>query len=511
MKKKLFSILLVVALCMAMTVPALAAGSGKITVSGTTSGMKYDIYKIMDLSYVSGKYTYTIDSDFEAFFKTSPGSGYIVDTNSGSLNQIIVNGGRKYINITSANIAQFTADAMNYATKTSNPKIAYDAQKTATGSSVTFSGLDLGYYLLFPEGAAEITGSYASVASIDSTDTEAEVAVKADTPSITKTIDDQSVDVGQTVTYTITGKVPTTTGYTAYIWQVSDTMDAGLTFDSTATINVTINNTKQTLSKVTDTPDADLEYKVSNNGFVFYMDATKHQADAGKNVVITYSPVVNSGAVITQTKNQAVLTYSNNPYDVTKTATTPPVDKEVWSNKIVIDKYDAADGTKANKLEGAEFVLYKLVGSERKYYKYDSTTDSVSWVSLGTAAANVTALAVKSAADAGTITKAVTNGSGAATFVGVEDGTYMLQEILAPVGYNMPIDGGTEDASVSVAGTGTTYKVGVTGTAQIGNSAGTILPSTGGMGTTLFYVIGATLALAGATVLLKKRRKTDLA
>lgn len=508
--RKLFSIFLIAVLCVSLGIPVSAAGSGSITVNGTVSGMKYDIYKVFDLSYSSGKYSYTVDGDFESFFASEPGSSYIVSADSGSLSPVIVNGTRKYINITDANVAQFSADAMNFATVTSDPKIASDAREEAAGSSVTFSGLDLGYYLVFPEGASQISGGYASVASVDSTDPDAVVNVKADAPSITKTIDDQSVDVGRTVTYTIAGKIPVTTGYTEYIWEVADTMDAGLTFASNATITVKIDGAVQTLSKVTDAPGADLEYRVSGNGFVFRLDAAQHQDKAGKNVVIMYKPVVNSGAVVTETKNSATLTYSNDPYDTTRTVTTPPEVIEVWTNRIVIDKYDSSDSTGAAKLEGAEFVLYKMDGSARKYYKYNSATGKVSWVSLGTTAGDVKAAAVKTAADAGTVTKVTTDGQGAAVFDGMKDGTYKLQEISAPAGFNMPADGGSEDVSVTVEGTGTPYKVGVTGTAAIGNNAGTVLPSTGGMGTTVLYILGSAFLLAGAAVLLSRKNRTGL-
>ena len=156
----------------------------------------------------------------------------------------------------------------------------------------------------------------------------------------------------------------------------------------------------------------------------------------------------------------------------------------------MIDKYaankDNAEDT-SKKLAGAQFVLYKLDGTNKLYYKWNTTTEKVEWVER---------------AKADVVT---TDGDGAAFFAGIADGTYYLEEIAAPAGYNLLKD----PVEVTVAGSKTEIAK-LTVTEQVANSTGTELPSTGGMGTTIFYVLGGVL-MAGAFVLLvvRKRMRTE--
>lgn len=507
--KKFMALLLVVVLTLALATTAFAAGTDpSITVNGTTKDKTYDIYKIFDLTYsdvpaqgtegepgyvpASQNVSYEIDSDWVNFFigTGAPGAGYLLSAQpaGGSLNQLTYNGSYYYINITESNVADFAQDALAWCADNSP---AADASKTADGTTLTFAasdGVTLGYYLVYPQGATDVADSYASLCSLTSTVPTAEVNVKATYPEIDKTVDDESVEVGQTVTFTVTGQVPDTTGYSYYKYEVKDTMSAGLTFtDAVDNIKVTFGSTEITVPET-----GKVTYTIANNGFDLVFDMTKYQTYKGQDITITYDAVVNDAAVATLTENGVTLTYSNDPANANSTETTPEIEVQVYTSEIVIDKYDGADDTK--KLSGAKFVLVKKTtdggSTTETFYKYTAATASaaakVEWVS--------------SLADA-TVVETV---NGAAEFNGLEDGTYYLRETVAPKGFNLL----TEDTTVTIAHTTTSddKPIGISQEADVANNAGTVLPETGGFGTTMLIVLGSVLFMATAIVLVTKKR-----
>lgn len=499
--KKLVAVLLAVIMALALAVPAVADNTnpGSITLTGVTPGKTYDLYKIFDLvgkdtsSPADGTYdkvSYTIDSDWVSFFigTDAPGAAYLVSSGS-NLNSLTYSSSVYYINITDSNVADFAQDALDWC---GDNTPAADKSETiassAVSSSAVISDLALGYYLVYPQGATEITGSNASICSLTSTMPAAQVVIKATYPTISKTVDDASVEIGQTVTYTVSGKVPDTTGYTSYTYKVSDTMPEGLTFNSTVDeITVTFGSSA---IDVESNPTAGTSYVVSSNGFVLTFDMTKYQTYVGQDITIEYSAVVNENAVVTLTENKATLDYSDDPADSDSIATTESEGVDIYSSKIVIDKYDGADSSKATKLSGAEFVLVKK-GTNETFYKYTAAT------------ANSSAIVewVDSIDDATVVT---TNSSGSAEFIGLEDGTYYLRETNPPEGFNQL----TDDVEVTVAHTTTNDNkaIGVTQTSEIANNSGTVLPATGGMGTVLFITVGAVLFMAAGIVLTTKKR-----
>jgi len=477
--KKLFAMALAMIMAIGMIAPASAANDGSITVNGVTDGKTYDIYKIFDLTKNSdaSAVAYTIDSDWEAFF-SGDGAGYIVATNSGNLSKITVGGADMFINITDANVAEFAQDALDYATAK-----AADATKEAEADgSLTFSNLALGYYLVYPQGAADIADGYGSLCSLTSTTPDGTVNVKATYPTIEKVADDDSVEVGQVVNFDISGKVPDTTGYNTYTYEITDTMTDGLTFNND--VKVSVDGTELT-SNFTVKYDDDPSDPAPANSFVLTIDVMNLQDDAGKSILVEYSATVNENAIASVEENKAALEYSNDPAGGTDK--TPDEVVKVFSAKIDIDKYagvendtDVSDNT---RLQGAEFVLKN---AQDKFYKYDDSTDVVSWVDAQ--------------ADA---TVATTDADGAASFVGLENGTYNLVEIKAPEGYNLLT------SAVPVEINGTDSSADLTFESQIANFAGALLPSTGGMGTTIFTVVGSVLMLGAAVLLVTKKKMAN--
>lgn len=488
--RKLFTMLLIAALTFAFCLPAFAEGTGSITVNGTVPGKTYEIYKIFDLAQnESGTgVTYSIDEDWIGFFfngsaKTEAGETYLLDAQpeGGSLSQIIFNGQTYYMNITESNVTGFAADAMGYALN-----IDPDGSIEAVSSTTVFDDIELGYYLVLPVNATE--GSYGSICSLTNAAPNGEIHMKGEYPTIDKEVDDQDVEVGQEVTWTITSTVPDTTGYDTFIWKLHDTMSEGLTFGSsieTTNFTVMFGETEITIS------EDDIIF--ADNGFVLTLDMTEYQDYAGQPITITYTAIVNENAVCNYTHNLAWLEYGHDPDE--ELEHTPPIEIPVYSSEIVIDKIEA--GNESIKLEGAKFVLYKEVEGVRYYYKYTPASEGidakVEWIpsSDGSVPADATVV--------------VTDVNGYAAFQGLESGTYYIQETEAPEGYNLltnPVEIIVDAPTTDENG----KPIGVSVESQIANNTGSELPETGGIGTKIFYIVGAVLLLGAGITLAVRRR-----
>lgn len=468
--RKLASLLLALVMVFALAVTAFATETGTTTTTGTitvanpVANQEYKAYKIFDVVYDAAKehYSYTIDSTSEWFNTVS---AYATGAHGLTLTQ--VNGGDTYV-VTTGN--GFSAPDFAVALKAAVDGMT-GLQLSGDANSVSVSNLDLGYYFV-----ASSTGALCNLTTTNPTVT---IHDKNDM-HFEKTADATDVEVGQTVTYTITGKVPDYTGFNAYTYKVADTMSAGLTFNQ--------DSIKVTVGGIDKTTDCTIEKNVGDNANSFTVTVPVKSYTIGAEIKVTYTATVNEKAIAVVSENEAKLIYSNDPTDSTHTTTTPAQKQEVYSSKIVIDKFES--GSKTTKLPNAKFVLYKEVttdaGTSLVYYKWN-TDKKVEWV-----------------ADKNAATVMTTNAQGEATFGGLADGTYHLVETEAPAGYN-PL---TAPVEVKVAGSSTdTTKLSVT--AEVENKTGTTLPSTGGMGTTVFYVLGAVLVLGAVVLLVTKKRMSD--
>lgn len=382
--RKLFRVLLALAMTLALAVPAFAAETtGSITITNPQGDRTYTAYKIFDVTYAGDNYSYTI-SDTDPAFSTVK---TYADVAANGLNLTAVADTGKY-NVSSG--AGFSAASFAQHLKTNMGSLGTGTPFNQDGNTVKASGLALGYYF--------VSGSNGAVCEL-ATAKDIQIRDKNEVPQIEKSVDDNdgTVEIGQVLTYTITGKVPPTKGYDEFTYQVTDTMTEGLTFNKD--VKVTIGGTT-----------ADATITNNDNGFVASVNMLKYQDQIDKPVVITYTATVNEKAIQrNEETNTATLKYSDNPADKNSFKESS-VEVEVFSFNIVINKY--AKGNENTKLEGAKFVLKN---AENKYYKYDAATKAVTWVDDKSAATEVSTDANGAASAPGadhSLTTGVANSTG---------------------------------------------------------------------------------------------------
>ena len=461
--KKLFAALLAAALVLAMAVPAFAvsnATKGSITIDGTVSGETYTIYRMFKLdSYnaESNTYSYTVESDWEGFFKTGAGGNYITLD------------GQNHPTWTAADendsttVAAFAKAALAWAKQKG---IQSAGTQEGNGSSITFSNLDLGYYL--------VDSSLGALCGLNTTNPDATIKEKNEKPEIKKEVQTSAGDwgsennakIGDIVEYKVEIKVADG----AQKYTVTDTMSKGLTFNNSS-LKVTANDAVTTDYTLTPT----------TNGFTLVLPETYVSTlTKGTTIIVTYNATLNKDAVIDGdgNANEVKLSYGNHQNTVPSKVTT----KSYQFDLVKVD------GTTNKLLDGAEF---ELADGETKLSFVKDTAGNYRVATAGE--------------DGATTTITVKNGK--VNIYGLAGKTYTLTETKAPDGYNKLAtsetvnlaDGSKTHATI----VDSVYK---DGGVVVENHAGTVLPSTGGMGTTLFYVIGGGLMVAAVVLLVTKKR-----
>ena len=462
--RKLFRVLLALAMTLALAVPAFAAETtGSITITNPQGGHTYTAYKIFDVTYSGVNHSYTI-GDTDAAFSTVK---KYADEPANGLNLTAVADTGKY-NVSSG--AGFSAASFAQYLKTKVGSLGTGTDFTTDGNTVKASGLALGYYFV-----SSTSGTVCELATAK----DIQIRDKNEVPEIKKDVDDndRTVEIGQKLTYTITGKVPSTKGYDEFTYQVTDTMTEGLTFNKD--VKVTIGGTDVT---------TDATITKNENGFVASVNMMHYQDQIDAPVVITYTATVNEKAIQSDKEtNTATLKYSNDPANKDSFKESS-VEVNVFSFNIVINKY--AKGNENTKLEGAKFVLKN---AENKYYKYDAATKAVTWVDDKSAATEVS-----------------TDANGAARFDGLQAGTYSLEETVAPAGYNQLTKDITivldKNGSATIDGAASAPGADHSLTTGVANSTGTLLPETGGAGIVTFVTLGALAVICSGVFLVTNKR-----
>ena len=488
--KKFVSVLLALAMTLALSVSALAASgtndnSGTITIDNAVVDQTYTIYQILKLeSYNedSKAYSYKATSAWDAFIKGTGIKDVYVEVDS--------QGYVTWKGTTDASrVAEFAKLAQAYAADTKNNVTATKTEK-ATSTTVTFTGLNLGYYL--------IDTTLGTLCSLDTTNPNVVMQEKNEVPTNVKTVEEDSTpgvygekndaDIGQTVNFKST--ITAQPGAENYVFE--DTMSAGLTYKNDAKVYTDENMTTELDAKY---------YTVNNNpggGKTFTITFNQDYLNtitAATKLYVKYSATLNENAVVglPGNTNTSKLTYG----DKNHTTTTPDSTTTTYTWDLDVLKY--ANGNKNDVLEKAQFVL---LNKDKNKVATVVNGKLTGWVD------------VPVAGEDGTITwpentVLTTNAQGKIEIDGLDADTYYLREVKAPAGYNILKDDVKVEITGATKGENNTLTY-TTVVAEINNQSGTELPSTGGMGTTIFYVLGGVL-MAGAFVLLvvRKRMRTE--
>ena len=476
--KKLMAALLAVALLCAMAVPAFAESAnsnGKIIINKATDGETYTIYRIFDLeSYDKGtgtsdpgRYSYTVNSKWLAadFTSSEAFTNYFTLVN------------KKYVKANeNMDAAAFAKAALAFAEE---KRIVNDGTADATGGKVEFASLPTGYYL--------INTTVGTLCALDTTNDTIVIDDKNVQPTIDKTVKSGTGDyvksndasIGDKVDYKVV--IHAKKGATGYV--LTDTMTKGLTFNNDIAITDSNGKTLASGTDYTVTSTVDSTTGVTTITVTFKPEYLNTLTNASTDITVTYSATLNKDAVVytDANKNTAKLNYGHD-------AETTPSETDTHTYMFDLVKTDSA-----NKL---------LAGAKFKLYDASEGGNVINLVADGD---NTYRVAVNSE----TGVEIVANATSKITIKGLTKGTYWLQETEAPQGYNgltarvkVDLTSGNNVATMD----GITYTPENNAGIHIVNNTGTTLPSTGGMGTTLFYVIGGGLMVAAVVLLVTKKR-----
>ncbi|MDL2300194.1 SpaH/EbpB family LPXTG-anchored major pilin [Clostridiaceae bacterium OttesenSCG-928-D20] len=489
--KTIFTLALSLALLLGVFPAAFAAESnGEITISGTTPGKVYDVYRIFDLVMTKDSddndlFDYTINSDFAGFFED------MTDAQAVGL-----------IAATESDSDELNALAEQIKTYALANNIDPIASIAADSDTTVIDGLELGYYLVYPQGG--ITAA----CSLTTTKPQAEVEVKTEYPTAVKKIvesgqklDHSSAQIGDSISFEIVSDIPDVTGYSSYTYVITDTLSKGLSYNDDLVVklgNDVISDGYTLAPPSTDPVTGKTTIEITFTDFIDdFADKT------GQKITVSYSATLTTDAVIGQggNPNEVELEYSNDPDDVNSKDTTPSDIVTVFTFNLDALKVDGADNS---PLEGAVFSLWTTSANSGASMQYPEDADPQDQITLYPVATK-------------------TSGEDGDLLFNVKAGTYYLFEDEAPTGYNKMKDpiifsvtpsvdednlilSGITSDNTSLSSTGGTGVI----TTTIENRSGLELPETGGIGTIIFIVLGSALLIAAVAVFvsfMKKQRK----
>ena len=512
-------------LSMSMTAFAAEAPKGTLTVNNTVAGKTLDLYQIFTATKSGDNVAYTLNSAYAGFFKTKVENGSSLSGEA--LSEAAYNYVKTQVGTDGSNGAAFAKDIMGWILGNTATVEATHTTATTDDTTTVINNLDYGYYVVYPLGATdtstapgnETVKSVASLVSV--TGTDATVNMKSNYPTVVKKVNDKNADdvnIGDTVTYTLTSKVPDMTGYTSYVFNFKDTLSAGLTFKEIT--SVTVGDT--TITKVDAGQEANNTYTLTQDGQNItitmnnFLDSNKD--NTGKEIKVTYTATLNKDAVtgFDANKNSATVEYSNKPGTDNKGESEPSI-VDVHTFNFTIFKYYLKDAAKTG-LANAEFELYKANG--------EVAGDKVNIKKVTDGEYRV-ATPEEAAAEDFKSDVIVSGTDGKVLVKGLDAGTYYLKETKAPEGYNKLLS----DIKVVIkanydvkTGKLTSYSVDYTynGTTTTGteikdtttspevaveNKTGAQLPSTGSKGALMVTLAGIVLfgALTASKAFGKKK------
>lgn len=464
--KKIAAIMFAFMMVVSMSCDVKAAGTGKITIDNAKNGETYTIYQVLTLESSDvgkGLYSYIpVNDAWKAYFKTEEGKKYMTVDDNGYVTT-------KYTETNAQELAQALikqAKTINY-----NPQ-SITADKDGT---IEFTGLALGYYV--------VDTTVGTLCGLNTANPEVTIEDKNKKPTVEKKIvegdqlaDKNSANIGDAVNFKTT--ITAQAGAKKYV--LHDTMSGSLTFNNDVVVTYNGNVLNDSDDYTVTKPGAD--------GCTFdvtFKDSFLNKLGANDKIEVTYSATVNDNAVVKDPMtNKTHLTYGDKNTETNKPETTTK------TFGIPVFKYTNVN----TPLAGAEFILstdpncvddtknLKFTKNTEGKYRYDKT-------------GSTTLTSLDKGRDKGRI-----------DFEGLKAGTYYLKETKAPDGYNLL----KKPVTITIDSEGKIYVDGSgevnNGDVRVQNNSGTLLPNTGGVGTTMIYLIGGVLVLGSGVVLATKRR-----
>ena len=464
--KKIAAIMFAFMMVVSMSCNVKAAGTGKITIDNAKNGETYTIYQVLTLESSDvgkGLYSYIpVNDAWKAYFKTEEGKKYMTVDDNGYVTT-------KYTETNAQELAQALikqAKTINY-----NPQ-SITADKDGT---IEFTGLAIGYYV--------VDTTVGTLCGLNTANPEVTIEDKNKKPTVEKKIvegdqlaDKNSANIGDAVNFKTT--ITAQAGAKKYV--LHDTMSGSLTFNDDVVVTYNGNVLNDSDDYTVTKPGAD--------GWTFdvtFKDSFLNKLGANDKIEVTYSATVNDNAVVKDPMtNKTHLTYGDKNTETNKPETTTK------TFGIPVFKYTNVN----TPLAGAEFILstdpncvddtknLKFTKNTEGKYRYDKT-------------GSTTLTSLDKGRDKGRI-----------DVEGLKAGTYYLKETKAPDGYNLL----KKPVTITIDSEGKIYVDGSgevnNGDVRVQNNSGTLLPNTGGVGTTMIYLIGGALVLGSGVVLATKRR-----
>ena len=487
--KKLAGILLSLAMVLGLAATALATQEGtltdgSITINDAVPGQVYKAYQILYLESYNADanaYAYKANSAWEPWLKTQ--TAYLSFDAQGYVTWVKDADAAAFAKLAQAQAAKMTADAT---------ATAPAAAEGATYSTVKFENLKLGYYL--------VDTTLGTLCSLDTTNPDVVMEEKNEVPTNVKTVEEDSTgtygekndaDIGQTVNFKST--ITAQPGAENYVFH--DKMSEGLTYKGDAKV-YTDEAMTQELAAGNYTVNA-----TPNDNDTFDITFTQNYLNtitATTKLYVKYSATLNENAVIAGegNPNESKLSYGEiNETTGKPGSTTPSSETKTYTWDMDVLKY--ANGNETAVLKDAKFVLLNSAKTQVATIVNGKVTG---WVAVPTAAEGATITWPAN-------TVLTTGDDGKIAIDGLDADTYYLREVEAPAGYNKL----AEDKEVAITGATKVDEVLTYSTvlAKINNQSGTELPSTGGIGTTIFYVVGGVLVVGAVVLLVTKKRMNN--
>ena len=483
--KKLLVILMTAIMVMTFSVPAAFAAEGEtgsITINGVSADNTYEIYKLLDLeSYdsKSGAYSYTANEKWTGFFATEEAQKYIE----------FEAGYAKWVNgDDDDSVAAFAKAALAYAKDNGIGPVKSsknEGEFVISGTTGKFSGLELGYYL--------VDSSVGALCGLTTTNPDASINAKNGVPTIDKQVEEDSTkqwtetntaDIGQVVNFRVTINVHA--GAENYV--LHDEMSEGLDFKGVTEVKHVVPGVDEHIA------DAAM-YKVVTDGLtdgctfeIRFSEEFCEELETNDKIIVFYSAILNKEAIVAEdgNPNETWLDYgeeNESNHDTTQT----------YTFGIDLVKTDSQN----TLIDGAEFKIYNAA-TDGKEVGVVLMDDGVTYRRASENEQN----------DGKTVPIVVKDGQ--VRVVGFDNGTYYLEETKAPEGYNKLT--ARQKFIISDANLDAVYNNGVFSSGSgvhVVNKTGSMLPETGGIGTTIFVLIGGILVVGAGVILFARRRNSQ--